>query len=485
MYIQNRNREVLMGLFAVALCTNVAAQAVSETSFTYQGSLQQGGQQVTEQCDFEFSLWTGSNNPDPGVQVGTELQLTSDVDKSVFNAELDFGADVMNGDARWLHIAVCCASPCAPAYTDLAPRQAITSAPYSIQTRGIYVNDNGDVGIGTTAPNHRLKVVETGQRAAIFGVAPSWYAIRGQHSSTGGSFPGVWGDTNSAAANASGVRGYINSASPGSGSSGVRGINQGTNSSGAGVHGTHAGTGIGVLGQVFQADGWAGYFSGGRNYFQGRVGIGTEDPSSETMLHAQVTGDDFGVLVNAAGSASSWIGLHTGPSGYSSLAKNAFFSSGWKKFNISGGSFLQQINPDGEVTFMVSPTGLGDSISWTKAMTIRPDGKIGMGTENPSQKLHVIGNALVQGSSDLAGDVKVQGVLDIGLEIVQIDCTDCRFMDLTCPAGKKLTGGGCSADDPLILIGPRTQLNRDDVWGCWTDGDSAFIVAYAICARVK
>ena len=50
------------GMITFSWCTELLAQPVSDTAFTYQGSLQQSGQQVTEQCDFEFSLWTGSNS---------------------------------------------------------------------------------------------------------------------------------------------------------------------------------------------------------------------------------------------------------------------------------------------------------------------------------------------------------------------------------------------------------------------------------------
>ena len=138
--------------------SGVSGEPLSSTAFTYQGYLEQSGQPVSNQCDFKFSLWTDSNNPQPGTQLGSDLALTSSVNDGVFSALLDFDTAILTSEARWLQIAVCCASPCSPGYTDLSPRQPITAAPYSIQTRGIQVNDAGDVGIGTSTPAAKLHV---------------------------------------------------------------------------------------------------------------------------------------------------------------------------------------------------------------------------------------------------------------------------------------------------------------------------------------
>jgi hypothetical protein len=56
----------------------------------------------------------------------------------------------------------------------LEPRQALTATPYSLQTRGVYVDDLGNVGIGTTAPVAELHVA--GQ--AAFGAGTRDFRIR-------------------------------------------------------------------------------------------------------------------------------------------------------------------------------------------------------------------------------------------------------------------------------------------------------------------
>ena len=130
----------------------------------------------------------------------------------------------------------------------------------------------GDVEIGGGGTTGRLIVDGPGNAAAITANS-SWYAIRGTHDSTSGSFPGVWGDTDSVSSNANGVRGYVNSTSPGSGSSGVRGINNGTNNNGYGVHGSHAGGGYGVYGTSVTGRGLYGATSAGSGTTYGVYGL--------------------------------------------------------------------------------------------------------------------------------------------------------------------------------------------------------------------
>ncbi len=115
------------------------------------------------------------------------------------------------------------------------------------------------------------------------------YGVYGKANSTGGA--GVYGQGtaglgilgvtdstasgNSPATSMAGVRGVVSSTTPGGFSAGVWGINNSTTGSGIGVGGFQNGTGWAVYGQVTGATGYAGYFVGGRNYFQGNVGVGT------------------------------------------------------------------------------------------------------------------------------------------------------------------------------------------------------------------
>ncbi len=107
-----------------------SVQAALGTAFTYQGRLQQDGNPVNGNCDFQFSLWDAASG---GAQVGTTQTRTGvAVSDGYFTIpDLDFGAGAFQGDARWLAVAVRCPAG-GSSYTPLALRQALTAAPYAL-----------------------------------------------------------------------------------------------------------------------------------------------------------------------------------------------------------------------------------------------------------------------------------------------------------------------------------------------------------------
>jgi hypothetical protein len=145
---------ILQSIAVIGVLTgSVAAQ--TNTTFTYQGELRESGEPADGSFDMDFALWDA---PGGGSQVGSSVQVVDQpVSDGLFTVELDFGAEVFDGSQLWLEITV--------EGTTLAPRQPITNAPYSIQTRGIFVDDDGNVGIGTLTPAAPLEVhnANTGQ----------------------------------------------------------------------------------------------------------------------------------------------------------------------------------------------------------------------------------------------------------------------------------------------------------------------------------
>ncbi len=122
------------------------------TGFTYQGELELNGVLVADDCDFEFSLWDAASG---GNQVGPTLPFDGQggnpppisVDGGRLTVELDFGADVISGEGRWLEIKVCCPSPCAGAQSTLVPRQELTPVPHALVLPGLRTEQN------LTSPN--------------------------------------------------------------------------------------------------------------------------------------------------------------------------------------------------------------------------------------------------------------------------------------------------------------------------------------------
>jgi hypothetical protein len=138
------------------------------TAFTYQGQLKRHGVPVDGTIDGRFSLWAHLTSTDPADQVGDTVDMGAiAVTNGLFSIQLDFGSAAFNGDARWLEVEVRESGDPGGKYSTLVPREPITPSPYSLQTRGIYVDDSGKVGIGTQTPDAPLEVAAAGSDGVL------------------------------------------------------------------------------------------------------------------------------------------------------------------------------------------------------------------------------------------------------------------------------------------------------------------------------
>ena len=169
-------------VFAWFLASAAGVQAAGAGSaFTYQGRLQDAGGPITGQVDMRFTL---KNDELTGITVISSAIFDGqpgngppvDVTDGVFTSALDFGVEVFDGTALWLEIEV--RRPHDPTdtalYTTLSPRQAMMPVPCALQTRGIFVDAAGNVGIGTTSPGQKLDVagnIQAGSSITIGGSA--------------------------------------------------------------------------------------------------------------------------------------------------------------------------------------------------------------------------------------------------------------------------------------------------------------------------
>jgi hypothetical protein len=294
------------------------------SAFTYQGSLKNGGNPANGQYDFTFKLFDAAS---AGNQVGSTFTATNQtVSQGVFTVQLDFGAAALQGDARWLEIAVRTAG--GGTYTTLSPRQPLSATPYaSSLVPGSTLTSNSGSNL--------LTVNNTGTGAGMYGASVGGVGMRGvgnnQHgglftnnSTTGyaalqgmaygtpgygiygeGNSIGIWGSTTNgtgvrgattggygvhgySVSNGTGVRGespngygILGLSTSNSGVSGqstneigVYGVSTGSSSAGVVGSNLDGNTGYGVWGQgryvgVYGGNtgvnGWAGYFVGNVN----------------------------------------------------------------------------------------------------------------------------------------------------------------------------------------------------------------------------
>jgi hypothetical protein len=144
------------------------------TTFTYQGLLEDGGAPASGLHDFQFRLFSV---PAGGTPIGSALCVDNvSVVEGVFTVQLDFGQQYATTAQRHLEIdarrdtGLNCANTAG--FVLMTPRQQITAAPMASHANAAFsldasdgspvgvvaVDDAGNVGIGTTAPTAKLHV---------------------------------------------------------------------------------------------------------------------------------------------------------------------------------------------------------------------------------------------------------------------------------------------------------------------------------------
>ena len=121
-------RTYVIALAACFAACGVVKAAPVGSDFTYQGQLSDAGVPANGNYDFEFALYTAASG---GTAVDTIDVDDLSVSAGLVNANLDFTAVPYDGQALWVEVRV---RPGASngSYTALAPRQALSAAPYAL-----------------------------------------------------------------------------------------------------------------------------------------------------------------------------------------------------------------------------------------------------------------------------------------------------------------------------------------------------------------
>lgn len=389
----------------IALCGMIAGNAAAfaqTASFTYQGRLNDGGSPANGSYDFQFKLFDALV---AGNQVGSTNSPTSvNVASGVFSVALDFGAAAFPGANRWLEISSRLSG--SAVFTTLTPRQAVTATPYAIKSLNATAADGlsaactgcvtdaqitgvagskvtGTIpaaGIPSGSANY-IQNTTTQQAESNFNVSGNG-TIGGNliaNGNVGISTTTPLGRLQVATANdtnpvvtAWDARHFV-----------VGGV---ANTGGIGMSYDQT-NGIGFISALSPNAAWRNLVL---QYDAGNVGIGTRAPGHRLSVNGMISAD-HGDLNNGA--------LNNGmPTGTGLIFGRA-----------SGEGIASKRMPDGNAY------GLDFYTNYTNRLAITNGGNIGIGTINPTERLHVNGSIRVADDASIFGLDQIVGFNDLRL----------------------------------------------------------------------
>ncbi len=139
----------LVCLLAFSLVSRGGAQV---TAFQYEGRLTAGGAPANGTYEFEFTIW---NSLAGGSQASATVLGTPGgvgVTNGIFTVVLDYGAGVLNGQPRWIELAVR-TNGSGDAFTVVSPRQSVPFAPYAVFATLAGGAANGSISNAALAAN--------------------------------------------------------------------------------------------------------------------------------------------------------------------------------------------------------------------------------------------------------------------------------------------------------------------------------------------
>lgn len=405
----------------------VQAQTLTK-QFTYQGFIENNGVPFTGTAGINFGLFSALT----GGTHRDNLTLTNvTVTKGVFSAVVNFGDTDLFGaeiyDGRPLYLQV--SADIGSGVVNFTPRQLIQAAPYALSMPNV-VTKNGNVGIGSTNPTNTLDITdnETGL-----------LALRGS----------------------SGFGSYLSLLNTSAGGDAWAFISTGaSNGEGAGK--------LMIANQLprLTID------------TNGNVGIGTFAPSDKLTVQGSARVNGATVLngnTKVLGTSTTVGTIRLASDDTANPTRTLDISSG-SGVNLISNSDIYML-PRGGRKFLLMNTD-ADS------------GNVGIGTPDPTEKLHVNGNIrakviIIEGGADLAESYDVAAAGEVkpmpGM-VVSIDAEHIGKMRIATSAYDRTVAGIISGADgiaPGLVLGQKGTVadgeypiaNAGRVW-CYVDADA-------------
>ncbi|MEQ1765159.1 MAG: tail fiber domain-containing protein [Pyrinomonadaceae bacterium] len=373
-------------LMSVLVVSTAMAQT---TAFSHQGQLNNGGNPANGNYDFEFKLFDSVSG---GTQIGSTAQrLNVAVSSGIFSVSLDFGAAALPGASRFLDIAVRTAG--GGAFTQLSPRQPVTSAPYAIRSLNATTADTATnaTQLGGVAANQYVTTATGGanfiqnQQAVAQSSTNFWISGRGSANIL-----------NAGEFQISGNRVLSNAgtdnlfAGDGAGQSNTTGGRNAFFGSGAGFSNTTGGSN-----EFFGRQAGFSNTTGNSNAFFGRqAGFFNTTGGSNTFF-----GSGAGQS-NTTGSRNAFFGLGAGISNTTG-SSNAFFGDSAGRANSTGGgNTIIGVEASVGVDNLINATAIGSRSLVTQGNSLvlgsingvngaMADTNVGIGTTAPNHRLTV------------------------------------------------------------------------------------------------
>ena len=155
-----------LGVALLSILLTATAALGQSTSFTYQGQLNDGGNQANSNYDFQFLLWDSLKG---GAQIGSIQELDAvAVSSGHFSVTLNFGAGNFAGANPFLEIRV--RKTGTLGFVILDPRQPITATPYAVQVLNAKTATTAS-GLGTASSANLIQNTTTVQAVSNFNVS--------------------------------------------------------------------------------------------------------------------------------------------------------------------------------------------------------------------------------------------------------------------------------------------------------------------------